>query len=421
MSTTELWRQRLAQARWFQGKGLAIESVELRPLPWYVAEGEVRVRSELADVVLSGRTDTYHLLVGYLPAGQGEPEALIGQTWSPERGMVDVVDAPASRQAMRALLHGLIANPPTGLTWNDEPPDPDARTTMFTGEQSNTTVQIGQSTLLKIFRRLSPGASLEATTLAALSDSGITARLIGTLSWPEGPYDLAVFSQRVLDATDGWDFCVEACGADRSITAEMTGLGSTLRELHQALATRFPTATTDVAEISAQMLTRLDTACDQVPELRDIRDDLIAILDLPSHPARIQRVHGDFHLGQALVSPTGWTIIDFEGEPLKSLEERSALDTVWRDVAGATRSLDYARSHHRFPASDQAKRWHDEARSGFLGGYLDGAELPSGLLTAYEVDKAIYELVYELRNRPSWAPIPRRAIHEAIQRHRGGA
>jgi maltokinase len=122
-------------------------------------------------------------------------------------------------------------------------------------------------------------------------------------------------------------------------------------------------------------------------------------------------VHGDFHLGQTLLTPDGWRIIDFEGEPLKSMAERMAPDSAWRDVAGMTRSLAYATSAHPDPSSDAALEWLRVAREAFLRAYCGQHKQVDGdLLSAYEADKAAYEVVYETRNRPDWVQIPLRAI-----------
>jgi maltokinase len=135
----------------------------------------------------------------------------------------------------------------------------------------------------------------------------------------------------------------------------------------------------------------------------------------------VQRVHGDFHLGQTLWSAAthagsgGWTIIDFEGEPAKTAAERRAFDSPWRDVAGMVRSFDYVRSAHPDPSSEAATKWADEAREAFLMGYC-GATTTDDVLGGYVIDKAVYEVLYELRNRPDWVQIPMRAIRAAAHR-----
>jgi maltokinase len=122
-----------------------------------------------------------------------------------------------------------------------------------------------------------------------------------------------------------------------------------------------------------------------------------------------QRVHGDFHLGQTLMTPSGWKIIDFEGEPVKSLAERAEPDSVWRDIAGMLRSFDYAAASVPGPGS---QAWADACRGAFLQGYVDGPldAADEAVLTAYVADKAVYEVVYEVRNRPDWVSIPLAAV-----------
>jgi maltokinase len=123
----------------------------------------------------------------------------------------------------------------------------------------------------------------------------------------------------------------------------------------------------------------------------------------------VQRVHGDFHLGQTLHTTRGWKIIDFEGEPAKSLAERAAPDSVWRDIAGMLRSFGYAAASVPGPGSAE---WAAECRSAFLNGYTGGSLQPADAATlrAYEADKAVYEVIYEVRNRPDWVDIPLTAI-----------
>jgi len=413
----EFWRDYLSRARWFQGKGLALAAIDLHPFEWYTTATDVWVRSELAVAEVGDQTQTYHLLTGYLPAGTGEPEALVGQVELPGRGLTDVVDAPRSPRAMAALLASAGANP--AMTWYEPPPDPASPTAVFTGQQSNTTVRVGDAVLFKIFRRLNPGPNCESGVMKALAASGITPRLIGTLASPDGVYDLGIFCERIQHAQDGWAFCQQACGGGQSVAEDMARLGTALRHLHASLATAFGVSQIDSGQIAQRMMARLDAASQRADELVPLVPRLRAVFDVPRSAVAVQRVHGDFHLGQALLSPAGWTIIDFEGEPLATPAERTAPDTVWRDVAGLTRSLDYVRSDPRTPGINQAQEWYLEARTAFLNGYLGSTPLPQAWLTAYEVDKAIYEYVYELRNRPDWAGIPRHAIDEAIRGQSG--
>jgi maltokinase len=158
------------------------------------------------------------------------------------------------------------------------------------------------------------------------------------------------------------------------------------------------------------MMDRLREAAGITPALEPYIPGLLRCFDhLSADTLDTQRVHGDFHLGQTLHTPAGWKIIDFEGEPAKTMAERRAPDSVWRDIAGMLRSFDYAAASVPGPRS---AAWAAECRAAFLRGYaggeLDGAD--AGILRAYEADKAIYEVVYETRNRPDWVDIPLRAV-----------
>ena len=105
----------------------------------------------------------------------------------------------------------------------------------------------------------------------------------------------------------------------------------------------------------------------------------------------------------------------FEGEPGAPLARRRAFDSPWRDVAGLLRSVDYARSGHPEPAGEPAVSWARRGRAAFLGGYGDEKADPS-LLRAYEVDRMVYEVCYELRNRPDWVGIPLSAVEDQARR-----
>jgi len=151
-----------------------------------------------------------------------------------------------------------------------------------------------------------------------------------------------------------------------------------------------------------------------VPELEELRDAVTAVYDRAEQATwpSLQRIHGDLHLGQVIDAPgRGWLLLDFEGEPLRPLPERTAPDLALRDVAGMLRSLDYAAgAAHREHGADVPAEWAVAARTAFLDGYAREAghdpREDAELLAALELDKALYEAVYEVRNRPDWLPIP---------------
>ncbi len=155
-----------------------------------------------------------------------------------------------------------------------------------------------------------------------------------------------------------------------------------------------------------------------VPELASCApavDRFVASVRDVSWPP-LQRIHGDFHLGQVLDVPErGWVALDFEGEPLRPLAERVQPDLTARDVAGMLRSFDYAAGSVALADSPvDATAWAAACRAAFLDGYASVAGAPDAdaqtLTRALELDKALYEVVYEARNRPSWLPIPLGAV-----------
>jgi maltokinase len=140
---------------------------------------------------------------------------------------------------------------------------------------------------------------------------------------------------------------------------------------------------------------------------------------------RLIRHHGDFHLGQTLRAAGRWVLLDFEGEPARSMRERRRKRSPLRDVAGMLRSFAYAASASELLHGVAAPEdWEQRAREAFLGGYfatVDGGLLPTGqagierLLAIFELEKAVYELRYELNNRPDWVGIPVAGIARLLE------
>jgi maltokinase len=248
-------------------------------------------------------------------------------------------------------------------------------------------------------------------------------------------------------ATDGWalatasvrdlfaegDLHADEVGGD--FAGEAHRLGATTARIHETLADVLPTShldTEDLERLSALMLRRLDEAVTVVPELRQYGDALrehLGALRTVDAPVPIQRIHGDFHLGQALRTVVGWKVVDFEGEPARSLAERTALDSPLRDVAGMLRSFDYAARHllvtdyRRDDAAYEqiayrSTEWMERNRDAFCDGYAEAASFDPrdqpALMTAYETDKMIYEVVYEAQHRPSWLSIPLGAVERLV-------
>jgi len=174
------------------------------------------------------------------------------------------------------------------------------------------------------------------------------------------------------------------------------------------------------------MLSRLDAALADVPELAPHAGLLASAfgeLAAISEPLAVQRIHGDYHLGQVLRTPSGWVVLDFEGEPAAPAAERRAHASALRDVAGMLRSFDYAARQqapgHPDPGRIRAaaRDWAGRNQSAFCDGYAQaGGTDPlkhATLLRALILDKAVYEVRYEARHRPSWLPIPLESIADA--------
>ena len=155
----------------------------------------------------------------------------------------------------------------------------------------------------------------------------------------------------------------------------------------------------------------------------DVRERLQALSHIGAG-GRVIRTHGDYHLGQTMLTGRGWVILDFEGEPARSLPERRRKRSPLRDVAGMLRSFAYAASaaeqQNGVPAPEG---WEERARQSFLDGYfgsVDSMLLPHGqeaagkLLSIFELEKAVYELRYELNNRPDWVSIPVAGIERLL-------
>ncbi len=191
-----------------------------------------------------------------------------------------------------------------------------------------------------------------------------------------------------------------------------------------------------------QELRQLDRVRSRLPEA--LQDEITKVLELQQEilrqmrritgsrlPAKKIRIHGDYHLGQVLFTGSDFVIFDFEGEPVRPLTERRIKRSPMRDVAGIIRSFHYAaytvllsgttvRRQDAQALSVWADLWYRYVSAGFLAGYLkpmaDSDLLPrdtdqlENLLVPYLLEKAVYEIGYELNNRPDWLVIPMRGI-----------
>jgi maltokinase len=466
----ELVRGWIEQARWFGGKGRDWTLAGVRrvgELP--DAPDGLRVAIELAEVAYDdGTTDYYQLPLAFYAEPQDRlSHALVGE-WDD----AFVYDALHDRTSMALWLAAFASHGVDPDSHHDvrgelmfhrlpgHDLDLEAHSTLFSGEQSNSSVAFGEDALMKVFRKVTPGVNPDIAIHQVLTEAGSThvAALYGWLDLVDDDADgtnstiqLAMLQQFLRTASDGWDLALASVRnlfAEADLHADEVGgdfageaarLGTALAEVHADLAEHFPVEQRGADAASAladAMEGRLDAALDVVPALAPHADSLRATFGRLRDLDRIdvQQVHGDLHLGQTLRTVKGWKIVDFEGEPAKPLAERLLPDSVWRDVAGMIRSFDYAPrvvamtggtslSQHRDSAeADQrayrAAEWAARNRAAFLAAYtaelgtaLEGAA--GTLLDAYLADKVVYEAVYEARNRPGWLSIPLAALEES--------
>ncbi len=321
---------------------------------------------------------------------------------------------------------------------------------VLSGEQSNTSVILDcaledgtrRPLIVKVFRTLQPGANPDVEVQGGLRAAGCdrVPEAVGHLSWswptdPSGAPDAdgehvaygdLAFAQEFLPGVeDAWRVALRALAAGETFTTQAAGLGAATAEVHRALAEALgsrETTAQDRARIVAEMRSRHATAVTEAPALVAYDPAVERVYEAVSRASwpAMQRIHGDYHLGQVLRSPSrGWILLDFEGEPLRPLAERARPDQWLRDVAGMVRSFDYAGGSHELAhPGASARDWVAACQEAFLDGYLEESGTdPRGLgalLTAFELDKALYEVVYEARNRPTWLSIPLDAVRRLL-------
>jgi len=450
----------IGSARWFGGKGRGFTVGDIRRFAWLgQGEDEVRTRIELVSIEYDdGSTERYQVPLAYYAEPQERLDhAFVGEWRDDDLGPVFVYDALQDWRATALWLRSFARRQSDDVLVfhriEGHDLDLEAHSALFPGEQSNSSVRFGEDSLMKVFRKVTPGRNPDIEIHDALTTAGNehVAALYGWLEAPardgDEPLQLAMLQQYLRTASDGWglalasvrdlfseaDLHADEVGGD--FAGESHRLGVATAQVHDALADRFPTelwAANELRELCAAMKGRLDRAAEIVPELREHAHTLRVVFDAItkiSAAVVVQRVHGDFHLGQTLRTVRGWKIVDFEGEPAKPLAERVLPDSGWRDVAGMLRSLDYAAhavevdvdadAEEARQIAYRALEWVDRNRSAFLEGYVGASDRTQGgtlsedqrvLLRAYEVDKAVYETAYEARNRPSWLTIPLSAI-----------
>jgi maltokinase len=314
-------------------------------------------------------------------------------------------------------------------------------------EQSNSSLVFGEQLVMKVFRKLEAGMNPELEMLRFLTSHGFE-NIAPLHGWYD--YDgralaatLGVVQRYFRDGVGGWELALdEMQHAPDVLIEKLATLGEVTARMHTVLASDASDPAFTPEEPSHEALSLLTATVDEDIERvftrlpddervkpiagsgQDVRERLGQLAQL-GVGGRVTRIHGDYHLGQTLYRPSGWVILDFEGEPARPLPERRQKRSPLRDVAGMLRSFAYVASASEIlrgkPAPEQ---FEQRARQQFLEHYfatIDPSLLPAGeaaidhLLSVFELEKAVYELRYELDNRPDWVPIPVAGIRRLLE------
>ncbi len=448
--------------RWFGGKDEAIEQVKLArtiTLPGV----EDLLLGEL-EVMTGAGCATYSLPIGIAWEGDAQGPFAAGLALARVRRgrrvglLTDGFALPVFAQGvLSAMKDGLTLPDGTGelrfeaFDGFDVPVD--AEPTWLAAEQSNSTVSLGEVAVLKLLRRIAPGLHPDLEMIRHLTQAGYThvPPMLGTVTRVEnGRTSLLMLLQRfVYNQGDGWAWtlaALERLATDDHFTFSNYAnfartLGIRLAAMHAVLArpsddAAFAPESLDLAgavALGERVVTQLSRALALMPagavsgtvlESMDKVRARIAVVARAAEGQLRTRIHGDLHLGQLLVAGNDVVFIDFEGEPVKSIDERRAKDIALRDVAGILRSFDYAEAvaartrpagaeTQEARAGERSVRFREQAAAAFMAGYLGEEEPAEGarvrrdpLLALFLLEKASYEVAYEAANRSDWIAVP---------------
>ena len=439
----------LAGQRWFGGRSRRIKDVEVVDT---VAIADAQLK--LAEVSYqAGDADTYALPLA--PDGEGR---IVDALNDPAFNQV-LLEAIARRRRFRGRLGDVVALPTPHLARirGSIESDGDLAPRLAGGEQTNNSVLFGERMIMKLFRRVEDGINPDIEVSRFLTDVGFPniAPLAGALLYRRDrgrTAALAVLQAYVPNQGDAWTHALTELSIDGAAVSRYENhaalLGRRTAQMHLALASRpddpafapEPTLMLDarsiyqsirslagqVLPLLRQRLTGLDEetrpAAERVLAAEGrLQERLRAVIAQPITARRI-RCHGDYHLGQVLFTGADFVIIDFEGEPSRPLRERRLKRWALKDVAGMLRSFAYAAQAAQAPHGDE---WTRAAGAAFLESYLttagDAPFLPGTveerelLLDVMLIEKALYELRYELDHRPDWMRIPLVGLDELLQ------
>ncbi len=451
----DLLHRWLPHQRWYPSKGRGVSLRAAGSFTLHDPSGQAHVEVQLVALDSGDQVDVVQIPLTYrAQADPGLEHALLGTVEHSTLGRRWVYDGPHDPAFVAAWLRLMAdraeAGTTTGHLADGASVDPSVPGRVLRGEQSNTSIVVepesaAEALIVKVFRVLGDGPNPDVEVTAALAAAGVRSvpRVAGWVegSWtppgaPAASGHLAVATEFLAGSQDAWREALEAAAAGQSFNEQAQALGRATAHVHLALREAFGTTPMDAqvrADLVAALRARVGWAVRSSDALKPLHAELaghserleqLLTTDLPG----LQRVHGDLHLGQVLHAPgRGWVLLDFEGEPLRPLAERTRPDAPLRDVVGMLRSFDYAAGHvalatSRPDTSEQGSdvhAWSQQAQRAFLDGYsaATGEDLaPQQLLMdALWVDKALYEVVYETRNRPAWIDIPLAAVRQVVR------
>jgi maltokinase len=445
-------REFVVAQRWFGSKSREVahfrvlETIPLTEQPLGVAILEVEF--------LPGTHELYQLPIGARPEGEAGAEGVSDICTNEGMTIYDAMsDADTARQLVRMIAAGTEIETGSG-TAEFRPvgdvalPEIDHVRPMG-AEQSNSSVVLDEKYVLKAYRRLGAGPNPELEILRFLSERDFPhiAALRGWYGHSGRLIDatLGIVQDFLGGATDGWDLALADLREDpQRVVERARALGAVTGRMHTALGSDPQDPAFAPEETSTEALGLITATVDEEIERMfvDLPDDLEALdpirgrgqevrdqlqrLTQVGSAGKVIRHHGDYHLGQVMfTADEDWVVLDFEGEPARTLIERRRKRSPLRDVAGMLRSFAYAATAsellHGAPAP---AGWEDDVRAAYLDGYIEETDqslLPPGraaverLLAVFELEKAVYELRYELDNRPDWVKIPVAGIARLLQ------
>ncbi len=447
----EALREWVERQRWYASKSRTVTGVELVETVVLRDEPPLIFLALLQTRFSTGTHELYQLPLSVRPADDGSSDPVIAEAedWTICDGLTDPV---CGRELLaRVNAQDAIETEDGRFCFQradgvlEMPVDMPVRPMGV--EQSNSSLVFGDELVMKIFRKLEAGTNPELELLGFL-----TARGFPNIAPLYGAYDydgrslsatLGIVQRFFPDGVDGWGLALDEITSEPDRFLErLAVLGEVTASMHNVLASDNTDPAFTPEEPSQEALSLLTATVDEDIERvfmrlpddervadiagsgQDVRERLTMLAQL-GVGGRVIRTHGDYHLGQTLYTPRGWVILDFEGEPARPLPERRQKRSPLRDVAGMLRSFAYVSSASEILRGEPAPAdFEQRAREAFLERYLatvEGSLLPPGeaavehLLSVFELEKAVYELRYELDNRPDWVAIPVAGIRRLLE------